>query len=86
MVSTSLKEVKKMAVSAVPQGSRLSLILQVGTDETGNPVYRTRSYSGVKPQATDQDVYDVAQMIVDLQQYPVAEILRVNDVELSEAF
>ncbi|HBT20631.1 MAG TPA: hypothetical protein DEA47_04635 [Peptococcaceae bacterium] len=75
-----------MAVSAVPQGSRLSLILQVGTDETGNPVYRTRSYSGVKPQATDQDVYDVAQMIVDLQQYPVAEILRVNDVELSEAF
>ena len=74
-----------MAVNAAPQGSRLSLTLQVGTDETGNPVYRTRSYSGVKPQASDQDVYDVALMLADLQQHPLVEVLRVNNVELSEA-
>ncbi|NLO90134.1 MAG: DUF1659 domain-containing protein [Clostridia bacterium] len=75
-----------MAVNAVPQGSRLCLILQVGTDEIGNPVYRTRSYSGVKPEASDQDVYDVAMVLADLQELPLVEVLRVNNIELTETW
>jgi len=73
-----------VAVVVTPTGSRLSLTLQVGADESGNPVFRTRSYSGVKPSATDQDVFDTAKALAGLQAHPVEEISRVNEVSLDE--
>ncbi|WP_084785526.1 DUF1659 domain-containing protein, partial [Neomoorella mulderi] len=50
-----------MAVISTPLATTLRLQVQTGTDATGQPVYRVRSYSRVKPSASDQDVYDVAQ-------------------------
>lgn len=73
-----------MALEVVPVSSRLSLRLQTGIDDEGNPVLRTRSYSGVKPSAADQDVYDVAQIIAGLQQHPVEQITRVKEEALVE--
>ncbi|HHX94379.1 MAG TPA: DUF1659 domain-containing protein [Clostridia bacterium] len=73
-----------MALEVTPLSSRLSLRVQTGTDDEGNPVMRTRSYSGIKPSAADQDVYDVAQVIAGLQQHPVEEITRVNEDALAD--
>lgn len=73
-----------MAVEVTPLSSRLSLRMHTGTDGEGNPVFRTRSYSGVKPSAADQDVYDVALAIAGLQQHSVEEISRVNENGLAE--
>ncbi len=73
-----------MALETTPLSSRFAVKVQTGTDEKGNPVMRTRSFSGVKPSAGDQEVYDVAQVIAGLQQYPVEEITRVNENSLSE--
>lgn len=72
-----------MAVVVTPQESSLRLTLQVGTGDGGEPIYRVRTYNRVKPQASDQNVFDVAQALARLQVHPVAAITRVNENNLS---
>ncbi len=71
-----------MAVVKQPIESRLLIAVQTGTNEFGQPVLRTRSFSRVKPEALDQDLYDVALTIGGLQQHAVAHVNRVDDGEL----
>lgn len=74
-----------MAVISIPYDTRLSLIFQSGTNSnTGAPIKTTKSYSNVKHDATDQDVYDVAQALVSLQKYPLIEIKRTDNEKLTE--
>ncbi len=73
-----------MAVSVTPAGSRLSLLLKVGEKENGQPLVKTKSFSGVKPEATDQNVFDVALEISGLQQHSLEAISRVNQLDLAE--
>ncbi|WP_406678042.1 DUF1659 domain-containing protein [Moorella sp. ACPs] len=72
-----------MAVISTPLATTLRLQVQTGTGANGQPVYRVRSYSRVKPSASDQDVYDVAQAIGSLQVHPVNAVSRVNENDLS---
>lgn len=73
-----------MAVNATPGEGILQVKVQTGVDENGKPVIRTRSFTGVKPTATDADVYAVAQKILGLQKHPVVSVTRINPVELTE--
>ncbi|NLJ99631.1 MAG: DUF1659 domain-containing protein [Clostridia bacterium] len=73
-----------MAVIATPTGSRLSLLLKVGEKDNGQPILKTLSFSGVKPESDDEDVLDVALGIEELLQHPVEGISRVNQVDLAE--
>ncbi len=73
-----------MAVSANPVNSRLSLIVQTGTNESGQPVYRTRSYSRVKVNAGDQFVYETGVALAGAQKHPLQSIRRTNELELAE--
>jgi|BioPla2DNA2_1021312.scaffolds.fasta_scaffold00505_36 hypothetical protein len=62
-----------MAVEARPLNSTLQLTYDLGTDE-GKKIVRRRSYSNVKIDAADQDLFDVAAAIAGLQSYPIAQI------------
>jgi hypothetical protein len=73
-----------MAVNAIPVGSRLQLRLNLGQDEEGNPIYRSRSYSNIKPLASDQDVFSVGNSLASLQKHGLEEIRRINDYMLEE--
>ncbi|HOV80644.1 MAG TPA: DUF1659 domain-containing protein [Bacillota bacterium] len=73
-----------MAVNKVPANSVLRLQLRVGTDTDGNPVYRNRSLSGVKSAASDQDLFDVANALAALQEYPLNGISRIDSAQLVE--
>lgn len=73
-----------MAVNKVPTGSVLRLELNVGIGDNGNPVYRTKSLNNVKPAATDQDLFDVAAAIADMQDYTLNGISRVDSAQLAE--
>ena len=74
-----------MAVTSVPYNSRLSLIFQTGVDsESGAPILKTKSYTNVKHDAADQDVYDVASAIANLQKHPLFEIQRTDKAKLTE--
>ena len=74
-----------MAVEKVPSGTTLRMQFQTGLDGDGDPIYRTKSLSNVKTTAVDQDIYDVAQVLIDLQEYSVTAVLRVDSALLEEA-
>ncbi len=73
-----------MAVIAVPYISRLQLRLNVGEDENFNPLYRTRSFSNVKTGAENEDLYELAGEIADLQIHPLSMVRRVDEFELED--
>lgn len=73
-----------MAVNKVPTGSVVRLELNIGVDEKGNPVYRSKSLNNVKPAAADQDLFDVAEAIAGLQDYTLDGISRVDNADLAE--
>ena len=52
-----------MAVNKVLATTSLCLEVQNGTDKSGAPVYRKRSFANVKPTAAVEDVYAVADAI-----------------------
>jgi len=72
-----------MAVTKTPTGSTVRLELHVDTVD-GNPVFRKRSFTNVKPTASDQDVYDVAVALGSLQEYPVNDVGRIDSASLIE--
>jgi hypothetical protein len=65
--------VNKVAVEARPLNSTLQLTYDMGTDQE-KALSRRRSYSNVKVDAADQDVFDVAAAISGLQTYPMSQI------------
>lgn len=72
-----------MTVNATRFDSDLVLRVQTGTDPaTGNPVFRLRRYSRVKPEASNEGVHTVAQAIASLQVHPLVEIIRQDDWRL----
>ncbi|MDD2573927.1 MAG: DUF1659 domain-containing protein [Bacillota bacterium] len=71
-----------MPLQVQPLDSRLRLRYEVGVDDEGNPRYSTRTYSRVKPDAADQNVYDIAVAFAGLQEYPLTSVNRVNETEL----
>lgn len=73
-----------MAVNKVPTSSVLRLELNVGVDDGGNPVYRNKNLNNIKPAATDQDLFDVAAAIADMQAYTLNGISRVDSAQLAQ--
>jgi len=71
-----------MALQVQPVDSRVILRLEAGVNGEGNPIYTNRSYSRIKTDASDQDVYDIAVILAGLQSLPVVSITRVNQMEL----
>ena len=72
-------------VITVPRDSSLQLRLVVGTNpETGAPIVQSKSFSKIKATAVEQDVYDVAGTLIDLQKYPVDEIRLEQEAQLTE--
>ncbi|WP_169717661.1 hypothetical protein SPSIL_033640 [Sporomusa silvacetica DSM 10669] len=70
-----------MAVIKLPQNSTIAIKLQKGVTTSGSSAYVTRNYA-CKATATDQDLFDVAQAVMGLQAYPLADITRVDNANL----
>jgi len=72
-------------VVTVPRDSALQFRLVVGTNpETGAPIIQSKSFGKIKSAALDQDVYDAATALVDLQKYTVDEIRLEKESQLTE--
>jgi hypothetical protein len=72
-------------VITVPRDSSLQLRLVVGTNpETGAPIVSSKTFSKIKSTAIEQDTYDVAGALIDLQKYPVDEIRFEKESQLTE--
>lgn len=73
-----------MAVEAMVKGVKLQ-IKYLGQVVDGRQTYITKTYSKVKPEAPDQDIYDVAEVIAGLQTNAIYSISKTEDSELVEA-
>ncbi|MBO8169559.1 MAG: DUF1659 domain-containing protein [Thermoanaerobacteraceae bacterium] len=74
-----------MAVVSNPIDSSMRLVFQTGTDAAGNPQFDDVTYRRVKPTATDQDVFDVANIIAGLQVHTLNSVQRINENELAQS-
>ncbi|SMC44675.1 DUF1659 domain-containing protein [Sporomusa malonica] len=63
-----------MAVVKVPQLGSFTVKVQTGISGTGNPVYANRTFGNLKSNATEQNVFDVAQALADLQKHTVTDV------------
>jgi len=72
-------------VVTVPRDSALQLRLVVGTNpETGAPIVNSKTFNKIKSTVIEQDAYDVANALVDLQKYAVDEIRFEQESQLTE--
>ena len=74
-----------MPVNTIPVTARLQLRLNTGFDEDLNPLFRTRSFSNVKPSADNEELFELAQEIGSLQVHTLSTVRRVDEYELEEA-
>ena len=65
-----------MAVLSTPVSSELVLVMDNGVGASGQALFVSRAIKDVKPDALDQDVYDVANILLDLQSRDNAAIQR----------
>lgn len=62
------------------RSSQLRLVLAIGIDPTsGRSIQKTKSFSNIKTDSTDEAVFNVAQAFLSVQTSTVANIAR-NDV------
>lgn len=71
-----------MAVTLLPNYSSCQVRLQKGLNALGEPVYTSRTFTRIRPQATHQQIHDVMFSLFSLQTLPVVSFRRIDDGEL----
>ncbi|GAA0078913.1 hypothetical protein UT300005_32920 [Clostridium sp. CTA-5] len=52
-----------MAIKKLVKGTIMSIEVQKGVDKSGDPIFTKKSFSNVKEDAAEENVYDVAEAI-----------------------
>lgn len=73
-----------MAVVSTALESKVQLAVQTGVDSQGEPILKNRSYSRIKADAPDENVYQFANLIAGLQKHPLYGVERINQIKLEE--
>ncbi|OEF97642.1 DUF1659 domain-containing protein [Desulfuribacillus alkaliarsenatis] len=73
-----------MAVISDRVDSRVSLVLETGTDAFGFSILRRKNYSRIKPMATDEAVFNTAVALASLQEFPLYGIDRTDTSSLEQ--
>lgn len=74
-----------MEVIVIPYDSSLQLRFITGTDPvTSEPIIKSKTFNKVKNDASNQNVFDVANQLISLQKYSVDEIRRINTSQLTD--
>jgi len=72
-------------VITVPRDSALQFRLVVGTNpDTGAPIINSKTFNKIKSTALEQDAYDVATALINLQKYTVDEVRFGKESVLTE--
>ena len=73
-----------MAVTTTSLSSDLVLLMDAGIGVSGKPLSKSRTFKNVKADASNEDLYEVAQALIDLQSRENNSIQRRDVVELEE--
>ncbi|MTT32344.1 DUF1659 domain-containing protein [Terrilactibacillus sp. BCM23-1] len=64
--------------------STLILLLDGGLDEKGKQIYKRKSFRNIKPSASQDALYAIAQALAPLQTLPLIDIERTDVSQLHE--
>lgn len=71
-----------MAITEMQNPSSLRIKLDLGMED-GKTKVRSKTFSSVKHDASAQNVYDVAQALMELQEYTTIEIAKIDNTTLA---
>lgn len=74
-----------MAVTKASEAKSLKLYVSTGTNANGDQTFATRTIGGVKPSASNDDLYAVAENLGALQSNPVEAIKIAENYSLLKA-
>ena len=70
-----------MAVTEMQNPSSLRIKLDLGMVD-GKTKVRSKTFSSVKHEASAQNVYDVAETLMELQEYQTIEVAKIDNTTL----
>lgn len=73
-----------MAITSVIKDTKLKLQLDGGLNEKGNPIVKSKTFSKVKTDAANDNLFSVAESLAGLQDMPLIGIKRVDETDLQQ--
>ena len=73
-----------MAVISTPNQSTVKIKYDKGMDFDGNRITKVKSYNAIKHEASNDDIMEIVNAIVDLQKHSKMQVNRVDNTSLSE--
>lgn len=67
----------------IKEQSSLKIKFDCGLNDEFRTIVKSRTYSGVKADATAADVYDVAEALISLQRHDMLSIIKQDNTNLS---
>ena len=71
-----------MVVNEMQNPSSLRIKLDLGMVD-GKTKVKSKTFSSVKPDASSQNVYEVAEALMELQEYSTIEIAKIDNTTLA---
>lgn len=72
-----------MAVTVIKNPSGLKMKFYCGKDENDKNIIRSKTFSNLRPDSSDEDVYEVGTAIASLQKNNVIDIIKLDNTVLS---
>lgn len=73
-----------MAVISTPNLSSVKLVFDKGVDLNGDSIRKNKTYSSVKPEASNDDIMAVVEALVGLQEHSHISTNRIDNTSLSQ--
>ena len=71
-----------MPVITNKANSKLKLFYNTGVDENGKDIIKNKTYSNIKAEVSDDNIYNLGVELSQLQEYPLANMVRMEEYQL----
>jgi hypothetical protein len=71
-----------MAVTLHNKSTKFKIVYSLGADKNGKEIKKTKTYSNLKHDVSNEDVYAVASALIGLQSKTALEVAKLNETEL----
>ncbi|MBS4535797.1 DUF1659 domain-containing protein [Clostridium sp. D2Q-14] len=72
-----------MAVNSILTGSKVKMELHNGQDDQGKDILKSKTFSSVKTDATNEGAYNTISALSGLQSLPLVSVKRIDETELT---
>lgn len=66
----------------VLKDSGIRLFFEIGLDEKGEPIVKSKTYNNVRNEATGEQIFQAAQALASLSTYPLVSLERNNSFDV----